>query len=116
MLLTINMHWSNSKGLPSLERMSTSERQISTTVLVIGTGGSGLRAAIEFFLARRARREQLLAAGLELAMELGYEPKRFRTENFGESRRNRARNGDALRKRSGHVHRSILLRECGTAT
>src|SRR6195952_4396184 len=27
--------------------MSTSERQISTTVLVIGTGGSGLRAAIE---------------------------------------------------------------------
>src|SRR5688572_27402589 len=27
--------------------MSTPERQISTTVLVIGTGGSGLRAAIE---------------------------------------------------------------------
>src|ERR1044072_779848 len=27
--------------------MSTAERQISTTVLVIGTGGSGLRAAIE---------------------------------------------------------------------
>ena len=38
--------------VPSVERMSTSgsttsERQISTTVLVIGTGGSGLRAAIE---------------------------------------------------------------------
>lgn len=30
-----------------MERMSTRERQISTTVLVIGTGGSGLRAAIE---------------------------------------------------------------------
>ena len=27
--------------------MATPERQISTTVLVIGTGGSGLRAAIE---------------------------------------------------------------------
>ncbi len=31
----------------SVERMTTRERQISTTVLVIGTGGSGLRAAIE---------------------------------------------------------------------
>jgi len=27
--------------------MTTTERQISTSVLVIGTGGSGLRAAIE---------------------------------------------------------------------
>ena len=27
--------------------MNTTERRISTTVLVIGTGGSGLRAAIE---------------------------------------------------------------------
>ncbi len=41
------MHWICEAGLPSVEGMSTRERQISTTVLVIGTGGSGLRAAIE---------------------------------------------------------------------
>lgn len=41
------MHWICGPGLPSVEGMSTRERQISTTVLVIGTGGSGLRAAIE---------------------------------------------------------------------
>ena len=41
------MHWSYQGTLPSVEGMSTRERQISTTVLVIGTGGSGLRAAIE---------------------------------------------------------------------
>lgn len=41
------MHWICQPALPSVEGMSTRERQISTTVLVIGTGGSGLRAAIE---------------------------------------------------------------------
>ena len=44
------MHWSNHVALPNVARMTTTksiERQISTTVLVIGTGGSGLRAAIE---------------------------------------------------------------------
>ncbi|GAT71979.1 fumarate reductase flavoprotein subunit [Microbacterium sp. HM58-2] len=39
------MHWSYRTPLLSVEDMN--ERQISTTVLVIGTGGSGLRAAIE---------------------------------------------------------------------
>jgi succinate dehydrogenase / fumarate reductase flavoprotein subunit len=43
--------------------MSTSERQISTTVLVIGTGGSGLRAAIE-----------LAEAGVDV-LALGKRPK-----------------------------------------
>src|SRR5215218_10903075 len=43
--------------------MSASERQISTTVLVIGTGGSGLRAAIE-----------LAEAGIDV-LALGKRPK-----------------------------------------
>lgn len=44
------MHWSYPEGAPSVDRMNAShshERLVSTTVLVIGTGGSGLRAAIE---------------------------------------------------------------------
>lgn len=41
------MHWSNHELARSVDRMTARERQISTTVLVIGTGGSGLRAAIE---------------------------------------------------------------------
>jgi len=50
----------------SVERMTTSttsERQLSTTVLVIGTGGSGLRAAIE-----------LAEAGVDV-LALGKRPK-----------------------------------------
>jgi len=39
------MHWSYEPRVLSVDIMN--ERQISTTVLVIGTGGSGLRAAIE---------------------------------------------------------------------
>lgn len=46
-----------------MERMSISERQLSTTVLVIGTGGSGLRAAIE-----------LAEAGVDV-LALGKRPK-----------------------------------------
>ncbi len=49
--------------LPSVEAEHTSERQISTTVLVIGTGGSGLRAAIE-----------LAEAGVDV-LALGKRPK-----------------------------------------
>lgn len=44
------IHWTNRKSVLSVECMSNShaqEQQISTSVLVIGTGGSGLRAAIE---------------------------------------------------------------------
>ncbi len=41
------MHWSYQSRILNVDLMSTRERQISTTVLVIGTGGSGLRAAIE---------------------------------------------------------------------
>ncbi len=44
------MHWSNHPVLSTVADMTATksiERQISTTVLVIGTGGSGLRAAIE---------------------------------------------------------------------
>lgn len=44
------MHWSYSRPAPSVDRMNETprrERLVSTTVLVIGTGGSGLRAAIE---------------------------------------------------------------------
>ncbi len=43
------MHWSYRPRIRTLVIMtaSTRERQLSTTVLVIGTGGSGLRAAIE---------------------------------------------------------------------
>ncbi len=44
------MHWSNPSRAPSVEDMSTTlrtERQLTTSVLVIGTGGAGLRAAIE---------------------------------------------------------------------
>ena len=44
------MHWSNHEVLSNVADMTATksiERQISTTVLVIGTGGSGLRAAIE---------------------------------------------------------------------
>ncbi|VXB69719.1 conserved hypothetical protein [Pseudoclavibacter sp. 8L] len=44
------MHWSNHAVLSNVADMTATksiERQISTTVLVIGTGGSGLRAAIE---------------------------------------------------------------------
>lgn len=52
-----SIHWSNQEDLPSVEDMSTththsnasttSERLLSTSVLVIGTGGAGLRASIE---------------------------------------------------------------------
>ena len=58
------MHWSNQVHVPTVEDMSTSERQISTSVLVIGTGGSGLRAAIELAEAgrRRARPRQAPAS------------------------------------------------------
>lgn len=41
------MHWSYETDVPTVKSMNARERQISTTVLVIGTGGSGLRAAIE---------------------------------------------------------------------
>src|SRR6185436_16449392 len=76
----------------------------------------GQLALVKLALPSGARREQLLAAGLELAMQFGYETQRFRAENLGERLRYRAGNGDTLRKRGGHVHRSILLRECGSAT
>ncbi|GAA1534560.1 FAD-binding protein [Microbacterium ginsengiterrae] len=46
-MTTLTMHWSNHELARSVDRMTARERQISTTVLVIGTGGSGLRAAIE---------------------------------------------------------------------
>lgn len=44
------IHWTNRGVVSSVEYMRTTtanEQQLSTTVLVIGTGGSGLRAAIE---------------------------------------------------------------------
>lgn len=48
------MHWTYRVGKPNVEGMSTAqgnarirEHSLSTSVLVIGTGGSGLRAAIE---------------------------------------------------------------------
>ncbi len=48
------MHWTYGEGKPNVEFMNTTqggtrrkEHSISTSVLVIGTGGSGLRAAIE---------------------------------------------------------------------
>lgn len=48
------MHWTHVSGEPSVESMNTTqgstrrkEHTIATSVLVIGTGGSGLRAAIE---------------------------------------------------------------------
>jgi len=41
------MHWSYRIDVLSVNSMNARERQISTTVLIIGTGGSGLRAAIE---------------------------------------------------------------------
>ncbi|GGI34711.1 oxidoreductase [Cnuibacter physcomitrellae] len=45
--LTPKMHWSHRSRTPSVVPMTPHERQTSTSVLVIGTGGSGLRAAIE---------------------------------------------------------------------
>ncbi len=64
------MHWSNAEvvltfGVMSTpdHRISTTERQMSTTVLVVGTGGSGLRAAIE-----------LAEAGIDV-LALGKRPK-----------------------------------------
>lgn len=48
--MTQRIHWTNRGRLHSVEDMRNqpkNEQQISTTVLVIGTGGSGLRAAIE---------------------------------------------------------------------
>jgi len=44
------MHWRDRTDLPSVDDMSTPhrpERRLSTSVLVIGTGGAGLRASIE---------------------------------------------------------------------
>ncbi|AXH36350.1 FAD-binding protein [Humibacter sp. BT305] len=41
------MHWSHRASRPTVVPMTPHERQTSTSVLVIGTGGSGLRAAIE---------------------------------------------------------------------
>src|SRR5690625_6219060 len=48
------MHWTYGIGEPNVEAMNTTQgtarrkkHSISTSVLVIGTGGSGLRAAIE---------------------------------------------------------------------
>ncbi len=48
------MHWTYVEGEPNVESMNTTqggtrrkEHSVSTSVLVIGTGGSGLRAAIE---------------------------------------------------------------------
>lgn len=41
------MHWSNRLPPPIVADMNPTERRLSTSVLVIGTGGSGLRAAIE---------------------------------------------------------------------
>src|SRR5215218_10656392 len=57
------MHWTHGSAEPSVDAMSAPERQISTTVLVIGTGGSGLRAAIE-----------LAEAGIDV-LALGKRPK-----------------------------------------
>lgn len=48
--MTQRIHWTNRGSLLSVEDMRNqpkNEQQISTSVLVIGTGGSGLRAAIE---------------------------------------------------------------------
>lgn len=41
------MHWSNGADRHIVADMNPTERRLSTSVLVIGTGGSGLRAAIE---------------------------------------------------------------------
>ena len=67
-----SIHWSNHRRVPSVDDMSTTthtpthpisanptERLLSTSVLVIGTGGAGLRASIE--LAERG--VQVLAVG-----------------------------------------------------
>ena len=56
------MHWTHDRRVPSVSGMDThlaEERLLSTSVLVIGTGGAGLRAAIE--LAQRG--VQVLAVG-----------------------------------------------------
>lgn len=56
------MHWRDQRRIPSVEFMSIhhpTERRLSTSVLVIGTGGAGLRASIE--LAERGI--QVLAVG-----------------------------------------------------
>ncbi|WP_438854501.1 L-aspartate oxidase [Agromyces sp. M3QZ16-3] len=64
---------------PGTARSTASERQISTTVLVIGTGGSGLRAAIELAeagvdvlaLGKRAKSDahtSLAAGGINAAL------------------------------------------------
>ena len=66
-----------------------------------------LPASNSFCRAARAR-EQLLAARLELAVQLGDELERFRAQDLRELRRDAAANGDVLRLRDGHVHRSIL--------
>ncbi len=63
----MTIHWSYRQSAPSVASMNTAtaetaaptERQLSTSVLVIGTGGAGLRASIE--LAERG--VQVLAVG-----------------------------------------------------
>lgn len=48
--MTRIIHWTNRRAVSSVETMATDtvkEKKISTSVLIIGTGGSGLRAAIE---------------------------------------------------------------------
>src|SRR5215207_8812658 len=78
------MHWTHRNRTPSVVSMSApgsapSERQISTTVLVIGTGGSGLRSAIELAeagvdvlaLGKRAKSDahtSLAAGGINAAL------------------------------------------------
>src|SRR5690348_18321225 len=65
MMLSTYMHWTHRHRTPNVVRMTSTpaERQLSTTVLVIGTGGSGLRAAIE-----------LAEAGVDV-LALGKRPK-----------------------------------------
>src|SRR5258706_15997464 len=65
-------------------------------------------ARVELRLPLGAAREQFLAARFELQVQFGNEPERLRREDLRELERHRPGDRNALRKRVGHVHRTIL--------
>src|SRR3989442_13950687 len=73
------------------------------------------RAAIEFLLPRSAAREQVLAARLEMPMQIRYEIERLLSEDLGELGADAAKYADVPRARNSSLHRSILrdeMRRC----
>ena len=76
----------------------------------------GKATAVEFLLPLGAALEKLLAALVELAVQLRHERERFGREDLRELRRNACVDGDVVRFGHGALHDTLYVAKCGVAT